>query len=87
MMLAYFMMLLVMTYEGGLVICVITGLACGHFIFSVLLSPARAATAVSGGLASLEPEGGGGHNSPCCGGADLDDEPGEAAAEKMKLLN
>ena len=86
MMLAYSMMLLVMTYEGGLVIGIITGLAFGHFVFSVLLGPAGKA-AVAGVLAAKETEESGGHNSPCCGGAELEDEPGEAAAEKMKLLN
>ncbi len=87
MMLAYFMMLLVMTYEGGLVICVIMGLAFGHFLFSVLLGPAPRGAASAGSAAGKLDNENGGHNSPCCGGAEFDEEPDEKTAEKMKLLN
>ncbi len=77
---AYFMMLLVMTYEGGLIMCVIAGLACGHFVFSVLMAPVRAGKAVELVWGGED----GGHNSPCCGGAEIiEDEP----SEKTKLIN
>jgi copper transporter 1 len=86
MMLAYSIMLLVMTYEGGLILCVLSGLAFGHFLFSVLLSP-RGAAAGTGGAAALEGgEESGGSNSPCCGGAEFE-ETDDKSAEKLKLLN
>jgi copper transporter 1 len=85
MMLAYFMMLLVMTYEGGMVLCVISGLAFGHFVFSVLLAPSKKAAGAPG-AASKGGDESGGSNSPCCGGNEFE-ESEDNSGEKLKLIN
>jgi hypothetical protein len=57
MVLAYWMMLLVMTYEAILFTAIILGLATGHLLFSVILLD-RDEPALTG-------------SSPCCGGSEV----------------
>lgn len=68
MVVAYWLMLLVMTYESGLFGMIIGGLVCGHFTFNMLNSSLSKRKSELPLLAEQSTVAG----TPCCGGAQLD---------------